>query len=434
MNDDDDYDEDQYQRNENRRHRGGRGRGNNNRNRDFQREKGRSNRGNRGKKYNYKQNGVYNKNNNFDRSGNNYNNDNLSYSKNQIKNDYFLNNDNNNIENENIKENNNNQKAEKKLFFYPNKIKELEKKDIIDVITELNSDDNLCKKINGTIFQKDTCYSFMNTIKKISEDNSEPVIILIYKIIENTNFINQTAINFIKNQDYDDINYLNFFENFLIFLQKYLLISSKKFDININLTENKKLLESLILKEDIEQNKKQAMQRVIQEINNYEEKNFELSKYEYEKKKKEKEENSKNQQKNKINYKEIKTIINIDDFFNEVNYNIDSNLPKGKFDSYESYINTMFFLEYEDCYRNLRRAIYKLKNKYVNIHNFNKNEKKNFERNQKDIYCYFNGEIINIEINNEGVFIIIDFSSLTGKKINFSKRMINGSLFISYYN
>ena len=428
--DDDDYDEDQYQRNENRRHRGGRGRGNNNRNRDFQREKGRSNRGNRGKKYNYKQNGVYNKNNNFDRSGNNYNNDNLSYSKNQIKNDYFLNNDNNNIENENIKENNNNQKAEKKLFFYPNKIKELEKKDIIDVITELNSDDNLCKKINGTIFQKDTCYSFMNTIKKISEDNSEPVIILIYKIIENTNFINQTAINFIKNQDYDDINYLNFFENFLIFLQKYLLISSKKFDININLTENKKLLESLILKEDIEQNKKQSMQRVIQEINNYEEKNFELSKYEYEKKKKEKEENSKNQQKNKINYKEIKTIINIDDFFNEVNYNIDSNLPKGKFDSYESYINTMFFLEYEDCYRNLRRAIYKLKNKYVNIHNLNKNEKKNFERNQKDIYCYFNGEMINIEINNEGIFIIIDFSSLTGKKINFSKRMINGSLVI----
>jgi len=129
-------------------------------------------------------------------------------------------------------------------------------------------------------------------------------------------------------------------------------------------------------------------------------------------------------------FKEIKTIINIEDFFNEVNYNIDPNLQKGKFDSYESYINTMFFLEYEDCYLNLRKAIYKLKNKCLNIHNLNKTEKKNFEKNQKDIYCYFNGEIINIEINNEGIFIIIDFSSLTEKKINFSKRMINSSLVV----
>jgi len=90
----------------------------------------------------------------------------------------------------------------------------------------------------------------------------------------------------------------------------------------------------------------------------------------------------------------------------------------------------MFFLEYEDCYLNLRKAIYKLKNKCLNIHNLNKTEKKNFEKNQKDIYCYFNGEIINIEINNEGIFIIIDFSSLTEKKINFSKRMINSSLVV----
>ena len=42
----------------------------------------------------------------------------------------------------------------------------------------------------------------------------------------------------------------------------------------------------------------------------------------------------------------------------------------------------------------------------------------------------FHGEIINVEINNEGVFIIIDFSSLSGKRLNFSKRMINGSLIV----
>ena len=432
-----DNDENQEKRNGRGRGRprGKRGRGNNKNREGY---KG-GNRGNRGNRYNpnYKNNNCNNMNKNFDRSNLDYEgneDEDRTYPYNQRKDNHinnhdydFIHNDINNQENEEQeRKNNSNHKKEEKFFFYPNTIKELEKKDIIDVITELNSDENFCKKINGTIFQKDICYSFMKTIKKVSEDNSEPVLILINKIIENTNFINKTIITFIKERNYDSIEYLNFFENFLLFLQKYLLISSKKLEININLYEDTKLLENKIKKEDTKEELKLAMKKVIQEINNYVEKNISIMDNEN----KEKEDNLKNKQKNQKNYKEIKTIINIDDFLTEVYYNIAPNIPKGKFDSYESYINTMFFLEYEDCYRNLRKAIYKLKNNYVSIGKLNKKEIKNFEKNQKDIYCYFNGEIINVEINNEGVFIIIDFSSLSGKRLNFSKRMINGSLIV----
>ena len=394
------------------------------------------NRGNRKKKCNSNYNNDYNRNSNFDRSNIDYNNyDNLQFSQNQIKNVYYKindNNDNNDFKEDKNGNNSSNQKKEKIRFLNEKEIKEMEKKDIIDVISELSSDDKLCEKINGTNFKKETCYSFMNTIQKISEDNSEPVILIINKIIENTNFINKTVIDFLKEHEFNDENYLNFFYTFLIFLQKYMLISSKKLDNGINNTinDNKSLLEMSISEDKCNEDQKQLKKKIIDEIGIYQEKNKEILFHEYQREKQEKEENLKKKQKNKKNYKDIKTVINIDDFITEINYNIDPNLPKGEYDSYESYINTMFFLEYEDCYRNLRRAIYKLKNNDMNLEQLKPNDIKKFEKNQKDIYCYFNGEIVNVEINIEGVFIIIDFSSLFGKKLNFAKRMINGSLIV----
>ena len=396
-------------------------------------------RGNFARKYNHYQKNDYKKNKNYDRSHiNEDDEDDLSNNNNQRENAYS---NNKNIFNDpdydnckkDIKKNEkniNNNKKEKNIYFHPKEIKELEKKDIMEVIFELNEDDKLCQKINCTKFQKDTCYSFMNTIQKISEDNSEPVLIIINKIIENTNFIKQTVVDFLKEQEFEDIEYLKFFYNILIFLQKYLIISSKNLELNINFNDPKKLLEIFISKNEYNENQKQLMKKIIQEINNYEEKKQEIYIYEYEKRKKEKEENEKRKQKNKKNYKDIKTIISIDDFLTNINYDIDPNMIKGEYDSYESYINTMFFLEYEDCYKNLRKAIYRLGNNEQNLGQLNQKEIVNFEKKQKDIYCYFNGELVNVEINSEGIFITIDFSSLSGKKINFSKRMINGSLVV----
>ena len=444
MSDSEEYQEQRRGRGRQRGKRGGRrGRGNN-RGRDVYRYQ---NRGSRGRRHDNYYNNDYKKNKNFDRSNiDYYNYDNYSYSENKMKNAHsnndnlnYIDNDNDYTFKEDKKEKKN--KKEKKCFFNTKVIKEFETKDIIDIISELNSDEKLCEKINGTNFEKDTCYSFMNTIKKISEDNSEPVLLIINKIIENTNFITETVVDFIKAHDFEDINYLNFFLNFLLFLQKYLLISSKKLDSNNNINnvinDNKELIEMLLTNEEYSEEQKQIMKKIKQEMDNYKEKNRQILYNEYQKERQEKEEKYKKKQKNKKNYKDIKTIINIDDFLTEVNYNIDPNLPKGEYDSYESYINTMFFLEYEDCYRNLRRAIYKLKNNDINLEKLNKTEIKKLEKSQKDIYCYSNGEIINVEINNEGVFITLDFSSLSKKKLNFSKRMINGSLVVitnNYFN
>ena len=422
-----------------KRQRGKRGGGPNRGKYGYERGKrgNRGNRGNRGRGQGYfNKNNSNNRNRNFDRSNIEFNDDNSGYNNNQKEDKYSNknNNYNNNFRQNEKKEKPVNSKKEKDLFFHPKEIKELETKEIIDLIVDFNKDDKFTEKVNGTNFQKDDCYTFMNIIYKISESNHELALITINKIIENTNFINKTVVFFLKEQEkeleFDNQEYLLFLKELLLFLQKYLIISSKKLEINYKFDKPKAVLVNLESKDIYNEEQKLLMKEVIQEINNYEKKMNAIYILEYEKKQREKEENKMLKHKNKRNYKDVKTIIDINDFFVEVKYDIDPNLIKGEYDSYQRYINTMFFLEYEDCYRNLRRAIYKLKDSAPNLERLNLKQIKNFEKKQKDIYCYFNGEIKNIEINNEGVFITIDFSSLSEKTINFSKRMINGSLVV----
>ena len=147
-------------------------------------------------------------------------------------------------------------------------------------------------------------------------------------------------------------------------------------------------------------------------------------------KKKREEDEIKNKKENDKNYKEMEIIINTKDFAKDIKYKINPNIIKGPYESYEKYINTMFFLEYEDCYRSLRRAIFNLIQEGKSLNQLDKQEKWFFERRKHDIYCYFEGEIIKTEMNHDGILITIDFVPLLGKKIKFTKRMINGSLVI----
>ena len=72
----------------------------------------------------------------------------------------------------------------------------------------------------------------------------------------------------------------------------------------------------------------------------------------------------------------------------------------------------MFFLEYEDCYRSLRRAIYNLIEDGKSLYHLDKQEKWSFERRRHDVYCYCDGEIIKAEMNHEGILLTIDFIPL----------------------
>ena len=384
---------------------GGRG-GKNYKNKNEQKEK----------KYNY----------NFNRS--NFDNKDNEYEEDEKE-------DNNNSNNSGKRDNNkskmsyNNKKIKSSLSF--KKIKELSQKDINDIIIQFTKNDMLSEEINNTKFQQESCYIMMNIIWKISEINSEPALLIINSIIENTNFINKTVSDFLEQQEFDK-NYLDFLYDVTKFLNKCLLVYSHKKIEEFNLAKYRGLLEHIINNDDDgDEDQKEKINLILKEINNFEKQKNVIEIKKYEEKKKKKEENElKNKCINDKNYKDMDIIINNRDFTKDTNYRIDANIIKGPYESYEKYINTMFFLEYEDCYRSLRRAIFNLVQDGKNMGQLNRQEKWEFERKKHDIYCYYEGEIVKAEMNHEGILITIDFIPLNGKKIKFTKRMINGSLVI----
>ena len=366
---------------------------------------------------NYNDNSYYNNNNSR------HNNNHKNKRKNSQKKNYQQNN--------NQKNDNNSFKHKEKKVLSFKKIKELsEKEDIDEVIMEFHNNENIYEEINNTRFQKEACYLLMSIIQKISTLNSEPVLVIVNKILENTNFIKNTVNNYIKENIFEDDKYLNFLDNVVNFLIECLMKNSNTKKINLNLSEKKNMLESLI-KDDSYASKKEKMSSIIKDINNYEEKikAINLEEFKREKKKREEIEN-KNKKENDKNYKDMDVIINTKEFTKEIKYRIDPNKIKGPYESYEKYINTMFFLEYEDCYRSLRRAIYNLIEDGKSLYHLDKQEKWSFERRRHDVYCYCDGEIIKAEMNHEGILLTIDFIPLSGRKIKFTKRMINGSLVI----
>ena len=395
-------------------------------------------RGNGGKGNKEKNESYYNA--NFNRSNMDYDNnqedekEEVDYNNNYYNDDYNDNYNNRQSYKNNYSRNNNNNNYkynkpnQKKSFLSFNKIKELyETEDINDLIIILHEDDNLYNEIKNTNFKEESCYFLMNVIKKISEINSEPVLKIINKIIENTNFFQNTVKNFLSGEDviFDDDKYLDFSLDVVDFLNISFRKNTASANLDLNINRCKTMIELILENEkDINDNKKEKMNEIIKKIDDYEKQKKLLD---YEKFKKKKENNA---QGNDKYYKDIDVIINPKEFSLDKKYNIDSNKIKGPYESYEKYINTQFFLEYEDCYRSLRRAIKNLIEDGKSLNQLNNQEKWDFERRKHDIYCYSEGEIIKAEINHEGIQLTIDFVPLLGKKIKFTRRMINGSLVI----
>ena len=122
--------------------------------------------------------------------------------------------------------------------------------------------------------------------------------------------------------------------------------------------------------------------------------------------------------------------MKIEDFNQKYNKQIAPYIKFGPYHSYERYINTNFYLEREDCYRSLRKAINHLSYNGKSINHMNYKEIKNTTKNFSDLYFYINGDINYIEMNSYGVIITLDFLGINTKKLVFTKRMITGSLII----
>ena len=90
----------------------------------------------------------------------------------------------------------------------------------------------------------------------------------------------------------------------------------------------------------------------------------------------------------------------------------------------------MFYLEYEDCYRDLKKNINIFQSMNKSINEMDKRELQKLSRTYSDLYFYLKGEIIFVDINRDGVILTMDFCAPNPRKIKFTKRMITGSLVI----
>ena len=82
----------------------------------------------------------------------------------------------------------------------------------------------------------------------------------------------------------------------------------------------------------------------------------------------------------------------------------------------------MFYLEYEDCY-------WALKNSLKQFRTASANKAEQIQKENKDVYYYYNTTIVGVEIGINGFLLTLDFESFRRIR-KFTKRMIYGSLLV----
>ena len=270
-------------------------------------------------------------------------------------------------------------------------------------------------------------FDLIKILRKIIENESKEALNIIYNFIENTSLFKIYINQFIQDSNNCSIQCLYFINDYLIFYknimnyfykeEKYKKISlfkesfievitdSSNYDYNLE-PKNEELCLNIYEMFNLIKEKEKAY---------LEEKFFGLK---YNNEKKENEEIKKLYENIPIDYKEQSILIEKKDFFKDKEKEIVKHKSYGPYISYLRYLNTLFYLEYEDCYRYLRRAIkdYSLSKKIEEI-------KKN-----KNIFYYDNVSIVGVETKENGIILTIDFK--VNYKIIFTKRMLYGSLLI----
>ena len=339
-----------------------------------------------------------------------------------IRNNIFI-----NINSEDI--NNNNQNGNQ---FYYEKIKDIIIKDDNDIIQYLMNFKDLSETFYNTKFSIKKFDLFTELLMKISKINSVPASNSLYQILKNTNFINMAKTRLAK-EEFNNENYLHFINNLILLndklIDKYTDDSirikygeiSEYVDIIREMIDNGNYVKNLPLAKDIIINLDKLTEK---------EKHKKLA--EIEQKEKEREQNiiindNTNIDKFPIDYKNRNIYLSTNDILEIEDLKIAPHLKYGSYISYERYINTMFYLEYQDCYKDLKETIKQL-NKSIN--NLNTKELYQLSKDFSNIYFYLEGEIKNLELDREGAIITIEFETHYRKSIKFTKRMITGSLII----
>ena len=423
---------------------------------------------NKTKKYHHKK--KYNNINNIDDYFNAINNQNKNesnekeeqkyeeYNNNNYKGDYYENkNENDNIFKKPKKHKNYNDKKEDRLYNSSKQVTEVNKKAFIsyiqlkDILTKEDENEiiqfftrykDLADVFENTKFTPDMIDLMIKLLSRISLINSGPASIILNQIFENTNFPDKIKEK-IKEQNFYKLKYLEVFYDISVLCNKLIdkfTDDNKRIKCS-ELSEYSDVLPDLINQNKIDDKNLDIALKIVDVMNEFteKEKHKKLIMFEEKRKKIIKEELKKNQGNqniiNNINlipidYKERNIELTDEDFNNQQKFDIAANIVKGSYISYERYINTMFYLEYEDCYKSLRETInsFQLENKSVN--KMDNKELQKYSKNYSDIYFYLKGEIRSVDINRDGVILEIEFKSPTQRPIKFTKRMITSSLII----
>ena len=272
--------------------------------------------------------------------------------------------------------------------------------------------------------------------QKISRINSSITSQILFQTLKNTIF-NDVIKKRLSQEDYTNENYLKFLLNLILLYDKLIdlftdnsiRIKNGEISEHVNFIEKlmkeKKYTENIQLIENIVEN----MKKLIEKENHI--KLIELSKKEKEKEIKEMINTNKkiNLEDIKIDYQNRDIYLTSKDFKENNDIIIAPHIKSGSYMSYERYINTMFYLEYQDCYKNLKETIDYLKG-YKSINRMSNKELYQLSKEFSNIYFYLEGEITNLDIDREGAIITIEFRTHSRNKIKFTKRMITGSLVI----
>ena len=270
-------------------------------------------------------------------------------------------------------------------------------------------------------------FDLIKILRKIIENESKEALNIIYNFIENTSLFKIYINQFIQDSNNCSIQCLYFINDYLIFYknimnyfykeEKYKKISlfkesfievitdSSNYDYNLE-PKNEELCLNIYEMFNLIKEKEKAY---------LEEKFFGLK---YNNEKKENEEIKKLYENIPIDYKEQSILIEKKDFFKDEEKEIAKHKSYGPYISYLRYLNTLFYLEYEDCYRYLRRA----------INDYSYSKKIEEIKKNKDIFYYDNVSIVGVETKENGIILTIDFK--VNYIIRFTKRMLYGSLLI----
>ena len=324
-------------------------------------------------------------------------------------------------------------------------------KQLVEILS--NDDDNkliqfftkykdISDVFKNTNFSSDMISLMIKLLSKISLINSGPASEILNQIFTNTNFLSKIKEK-LKEEKYYDSKYLESFYDISVLCNKLIdkFTDDNKRIKYAELSEHFDVLQELINSNKINKDLEIAL-KIIDILNDFreKEKHKKMAMVTEKIKKMEKEQLEKNMNKgnNNINnenlipidYKEREIQLSNDDFKNQQKLEIASNIIKGSYISYEKYINTMFYLEYEDCYRSLRKTINEFQLMGKSVNKMDNRELQKLSKSNTDIYFYLKGEIRRVDINKDGVILEIEFKAPSPRKIKFTKRMITSSLII----